>query len=103
VPHLQQGVLENESERWEFSNPHFQRNQPDLLLLVTRKKGQQNEKSVDNVDLHHILEEIQSIKKHQMNISTQLSSIQRDNQALWQETISARERHLPFHEREDIC
>jgi hypothetical protein len=101
VPHLQQGVLENESERWEFSNPHFQRNQPDLLLLVTRKKGQQNEKSVDNVDLHHIMEEIQSIKKHQMNISTQLSSIQRDNQALWQETMSARERHQRHQETID--
>ncbi|OAD65419.1 heat shock factor-type transcription factor, partial [Phycomyces blakesleeanus NRRL 1555(-)] len=45
VPHLQQGVLQadDESEQWEFSNPHFQRNQPDLLLLVTRKKGRDSD------------------------------------------------------------
>lgn len=104
VPHLQQGVLEtdSDSERWEFSNPHFQRNQPDLLLLVTRKKGPNtDEKEISNIDLQHILEEIQSIKKHQMNISTQLQSIQRDNQVLWQETVSARERHLRHQETID--
>lgn len=104
VPHLQQGVLETdaESERWEFSNPHFQRNQPDLLLLVTRKKGPNtDDKEIANIDLHHILDEIQIIKKHQMNISTQLQTIQRDNQVLWQETISARERHLRHQETID--
>ncbi|CEP13062.1 hypothetical protein [Parasitella parasitica] len=105
VPHLQQGVLEtdSESERWEFSNPHFQRNQPDLLLLVTRKKGPSttDDKEISNIDLQHILEEIQSIKKHQMNISTQLQGIQRDNQVLWQETVSARERHLRHQETID--
>ncbi|KAI8979068.1 hypothetical protein BDF20DRAFT_867464 [Mycotypha africana] len=112
VPHLQQGVLEtdNESERWEFSNPHFQRNQPDLLLLVTRKKGptsssgnggHDGEKEISSLDLQHILEEIQSIKKHQLNISTQLQNIQRDNQVLWNETIQARERHLRHQETID--
>lgn len=104
VPHLQQGVLEtdSESERWEFSNPHFQRNQPDLLLLVTRKKGPSaDEKEISSIDLQHILDEIQSIKKHQMNISNQLQSIQRDNQVLWQETVQARERHLRHQETID--
>jgi hypothetical protein len=104
VPHLQQGVLEtdSDSERWEFSNPHFQRNQPDLLLLINRKKGPNtDEKEISTVDLHHILEEIQSIKKHQMNISTQLQNIQRDNQILWQETVAARERHHRHQETID--
>lgn len=104
VPHLQQGVLEtdSESERWEFSNPHFQRNRRDLLLLVNRKKGPDaEEKEISTVDLHHILEEIQSIKKHQMNISTQLQNIQRDNQVLWQETVAARERHHRHQETID--
>ncbi|KAF9126118.1 stress-responsive transcription factor hsf1 [Mortierella sp. 14UC] len=41
VPHLQQGVLmpDSDSEHCEFSNPHFQRDQPDLLHLVERKKA----------------------------------------------------------------
>ncbi|KAI8077228.1 uncharacterized protein B0P05DRAFT_572099 [Gilbertella persicaria] len=104
VPHLQQGVLEtdSDSERWEFSNPNFQRNQPDLLLLVTRKKGPSaDEKEFSTIDLHHILEEIRSIKKHQLNISSQLQAIQRENRSLWQDTIQARERHSRHQETID--
>ncbi|ORX50507.1 hypothetical protein DM01DRAFT_1337682 [Hesseltinella vesiculosa] len=106
VPHLQHGVLhsDNDAELWEFSNPHFQRNHPELLLLVARKKGRdhdeketvpgsQTTKESTKVDLHHILDEIQTIKQHQMNISTQLKTIQNDNAILWQETLEARERH----------
>ncbi|PKY42064.1 hypothetical protein RhiirA4_315390 [Rhizophagus irregularis] len=97
IPHLQQGVLQSDgqSEQWEFSNTNFLRNQPDLLYYVTRKKGKDNEniKEPNEMDINHILNEIASIKKHQMNISADLKNIQRDNQILWQETISARERH----------
>jgi heat shock transcription factor len=41
VPHLQQGVLqtETETELWQFVSPHFQRGQPDLLMLIQRKKA----------------------------------------------------------------
>ncbi|RIA97357.1 hypothetical protein C1645_686964 [Glomus cerebriforme] len=97
IPHLQQGVLQSDgqSEQWEFSNTNFLRNQPDLLYYVTRKKGKDNEniKEPSEVDINHILNEIASIKKHQMTISADLKNIQRDNQILWQETITARERH----------
>ncbi|CAO3665556.1 unnamed protein product [Umbelopsis ramanniana] len=104
VPHLQQGVLQSDSdtEWWEFSNPHFQRNHPDLLLLVTRKKGRdQEEKETSGLDLNHILDEITAIKKHQMNISSELKNIQQDNQVLWQETLAARERHQRHQETID--
>lgn len=42
MPHLQTGVLEPESstELWEFVNPNFLRDQPELLPLVQRKKTQ---------------------------------------------------------------
>lgn len=104
VPHLQNGVLstEGETERWEFSNPHFQRNQPDLLLLVTRKKGRDpEEKETGAVDLHHILDEIAAIKKHQMSISNELKNVQTDNQVLWQENVASRERHVRHQETID--
>lgn len=104
VPHLQNGVLstEGETERWEFSNPHFQRNQPDLLLLVTRKKGRDSEeKETGTVDLHHILDEIAAIKKHQMSISNELKNVQTDNQVLWQENVASRERHHRHQETID--
>ncbi|KAI8062415.1 hypothetical protein BC940DRAFT_308971 [Gongronella butleri] len=114
VPHLQHGVLHAaaDSEQWEFTNPYFQRNQPELLLLVTRKKSkdtdehtttnanatngnasQPQNQSGTAINLHHILEEIQSIKQHQLSISQQLKTIQNDNTILWRETMDARERH----------
>ncbi|CAG8433348.1 1557_t:CDS:2 [Diversispora eburnea] len=97
IPHLQQGVLQSDgqSEQWEFSNTNFLRNQPDLLYFVTRKKGKDTEniKEPSEIDFNHILNEIASIKKHQMTISTDLKNIQRDSQVLWQETMTARDRH----------
>ncbi|KAF8947493.1 stress-responsive transcription factor hsf1 [Haplosporangium gracile] len=97
VPHLQQGVLlpDADSEQWEFSNPHFQKNQPDLLCLVSRKKASNGNEDKDalTMDLGHILSEVTAIKKHQIAISSDLKNIERDHQSLWQESISARERH----------
>ncbi|KAJ3110515.1 stress-responsive transcription factor hsf1, partial [Physocladia obscura] len=120
VPHLQQGALiqdnnaDSSPDAWEFANPHFQRNQPDLLCLVTRKKG--NAQSVvfsnssgkdtfDNldpqdipekstpVDVSALVSEITAIKRHQMTISTDLKTIQRENQALWNESMIMREQY----------
>ncbi|KAG0283278.1 stress-responsive transcription factor hsf1 [Linnemannia gamsii] len=97
VPHLQQGVLlpDADSEQWEFSNPHFQKNQPDLLCLVSRKKASNGNEDKDalTMDLGHILSEVTAIKKHQIAISSDLKNIERDHQSLWQESIAARERH----------
>lgn len=97
IPHLQQGVLQSdgEPEIWEFTNPNFQRNQPDLLCLVTRKKGRDHgeEKDATSMDMNYIIQEIAAIKRHQMTISTDLSSIQRENQVLWSESVAIRDRY----------
>ncbi|KAG9016626.1 stress-responsive transcription factor hsf1 [Tulasnella sp. 427] len=44
VPLVNQGVLHNETENelWQFASPHFQRGQPDLLMLIQRKKAGAN-------------------------------------------------------------
>ncbi|ORX82800.1 hypothetical protein K493DRAFT_167356, partial [Basidiobolus meristosporus CBS 931.73] len=96
IPHLQQGVLQADegAERWEFSNPHFLKNQPDLLYLVTRKRGREVEdKEAGGLDLNNVMSEIASIRKHQLTISADLKNLQRENQQLWQETLSSRERY----------
>ncbi|KTW30555.1 uncharacterized protein T551_01838 [Pneumocystis jirovecii RU7] len=102
VPHLQHGVLESDSpnEILEFSNPNFLRDQPDLLCLVTRKKGPQPGEDNSPLDYSAIISEIQSIKKHQLTISSDLKRIQMDNQALWQEALNSREKHR--HHQETI-
>ncbi|KAG0344379.1 stress-responsive transcription factor hsf1 [Podila humilis] len=97
VPHLQQGVLmpDPDSEQWEFSNQHFQRNQPDLLYLVSRKKASNGSEDKDalTMDLGHILSEVTAIKRHQIAISSDLKNIESDHRSLWQESLAARERH----------
>lgn len=96
VPHLQQGVLiaENEHEIWEFSNPHFQRGRPDLLVMVTRKRNRDRDTiDTENVSLSALAQDLSVIKKHQAAMGIDLRDLQRENEILWQETLSAREKH----------
>ncbi|KAJ3038871.1 stress-responsive transcription factor hsf1, partial [Rhizophlyctis rosea] len=97
VPHLQQGVLQSdgEPERWEFQNDNFQRDQPNLLLLVSRKKGrdQVEDKELGVVDMNNLIQEVAAIKRHQLTISADLKNIQRENQAMWSESLTIRDRY----------
>lgn len=76
VPHFTHGDSELISETnnaWEFTNPNFMKDQPDLLYFISRKA-----KSGDgaDVDLNRILSELESIKKHSTSISHDLKNIQ---------------------------
>lgn len=121
VPHLQQGVLQNETENelWQFVSPHFQRDQPDLLMLIQRKKanpggaaiGALPAPSPDDkdgggagpdappssssraVDVSAIASSLAAIKRHQTAISDELKDLQQSNSQLWREAMEARERH----------
>ncbi|CEP17785.1 hypothetical protein [Parasitella parasitica] len=101
VPHLQQGVLiaEAEHEIWEFSNPHFQRGRPDLLVLVTRKRNRDRD-AIDNetVTLSSLAQDLDTLKKHQSTIGSELNDLHRDNEILWQETLNAREKYQRHQE-----
>ncbi|EIE76389.1 hypothetical protein RO3G_01093 [Rhizopus delemar RA 99-880] len=92
MPHIRQDV--NPGEIWEFSNPHFQQNRSDLLVLVTRKRNRdRDETDGEKMNLGTLLKEITSIKKHQNNITADLNNLRRDNELIWQETLAAREKH----------
>ena len=98
IPHIEDNAFsKTESQVWEFSNPNFHRDQPDLLCLVTRKKsGETGDR--DSLDYQAIMGEIHAIKRHQMTISQDLKRIQADNQALWQEQVDTRARHSKHQE-----
>ncbi|KAI9478523.1 MAG: hypothetical protein EXX96DRAFT_251079 [Benjaminiella poitrasii] len=104
VPHLQQGVLvaESEHEKWEFSNPHFQRGRPDLLVLVTRKRNRDrdttNDMTNDNLNLVHLTQDVVTLKKQQTILSNELKDLHRDNEILWQETLNGREKYQHHQE-----
>ncbi|OMJ18349.1 Heat shock factor protein [Smittium culicis] len=122
VPHLQQGALitdETSTESWEFSNTYFQKNQPDLLHFVTRNTRSRNSKgeysdqgseshklismksSVKpekdrNISqkLDKVLKEIETIKGHQMTISSEIKKLKQENRVLWSEAASTSNRSL---------
>ncbi|KAI8880656.1 hypothetical protein K501DRAFT_335237 [Backusella circina FSU 941] len=101
VPHLQQGVLiaESEHEIWEFSNPHFQRGRPDLLVLVTRKRNRDKDAiDTENISLASLVSDLSNVKKQQSTIGTDLRELHRDNEILWQETLNAREKYQRHQE-----
>lgn len=103
IPHVKQGVLANrdnsDNEIWEFSNSHFQRSRPDLLVLVTRKRNRdRDETDSEQINLNGLLKEIIAIKKHQNNITADLSNLRRDNEIIWQEALSSREKHQKHQE-----
>ncbi|KAG9308399.1 hypothetical protein JVU11DRAFT_11887 [Chiua virens] len=118
IPHLQQGVLRADSntEFWNFEHPHFLHGQPDLLCLIQRKKqaattgddahatpaagkdvaggGAVGNLSANQMlDINSIVNGIQVIKRHQAAISADLNELRSSNQHLWQEAMTARERH----------
>lgn len=107
-----------ESNIWEFSNPNFQRGRPDLLINVRRKlsKEEEKEKAARSADAsmstaasattavktptapaddsyEALRAEITALRTQQSAIRSDLLSIQRDNQLLWNENLASRERH----------
>lgn len=115
VPHLQQGALHSDTSQEPlcFENSNFQRGQPDLLHLISRKKqaapgkeeGNEKPPSTNNptprtltsangaLDVSGVLSGIAAIKRHQAQISNELTELKHSNQALWQEAITSRERY----------
>ncbi|KAG1162097.1 hypothetical protein G6F37_002457 [Rhizopus arrhizus] len=96
IPHIQQGVMiaENEHEIWEFSNPHFQKGRPDLLILVTRKKNKDRDPTDGDLkNTTYFADNLIIVKKHQTAMGDQLKELQRDNEILWQETLNSREKY----------
>ena len=128
VPHLQQGALKHDqpsqNELWEFSNPCFQRDQPELLSKVQRKRsGKEREHNNDDrnagqnetlmrgdvasligdiqgmsnlsaVQAASMQGSIQTIKQNQSVINSEIVQLQRSMQNLWQQTLENRQQTL---------
>lgn len=125
VPQVGQGAMaaamgDNETA-WEFTNAHFVRGRPDLLLHVRRKVGPATtttttttattspkdedvgsplalldlDRSVSGsgVAASRLAQELSALRTQQQALRSDLAAIQRDSQMLWSESLAARERH----------
>ncbi|KAI8999921.1 hypothetical protein DFJ74DRAFT_697403 [Hyaloraphidium curvatum] len=101
VPHLQAGALLPPQEAelaTEFAHPHFLRDQPELLSLVTRKKGKEEDNPQalspgSSLELSTLIQEMAGIKRHQFAIQNDLQTMQKANQEMWAETESLRAQY----------
>lgn len=121
VPHLNDGALHTESapEVWEFTNPSFTRDDPDLADIVRKKNEAEKARSAKRQgspeakprpsaypaieappnptttprDMAVVYEEIRNIKRHQNAVIGELKRLKTDNDALWTEAAEARARY----------
>ena len=82
--------LVNQQGTEEFRHPFFLKDRSDLLPLIKRKVTSTNKYS-DVIS--QVLDEVNEIKDTQMEITTSLLDIKRENDDLWREVVSLRQKH----------
>ncbi|XP_034748568.1 heat shock factor protein 1 isoform X2 [Etheostoma cragini] len=100
VVHIEQGgLVKPEKDDTEFQHQFFIRGQEGLLDNIKRKvttvaSVRQDEAKMAADDVHRILNDVQLIKGKQETIDSRISSMKHENEALWREVASLRQKHL---------
>lgn len=96
VQDVSSGSLHSD-ERWQFGNPNFQKGKPELLDKIVRNKAHEEEPqepaSLDNLNVKLLVNELTTLKTNQMKITQELSRVRQDNELLWQELFTSREKN----------
>jgi hypothetical protein len=118
---IEHGSLKSEGDDIEFAHPSFIRGQDTLLELIKRRAPDNQQKppiqttkndlspsssssalvSTNNLDaksprpieLNHVLENVRTLQTKQTSLSDKLFHMQDENQALWREISSLRQKH----------
>lgn len=85
----------NPEEVLQFKNALFLRGREDLLESIVRNRTAAAEPEVPdtNLNLQLVINELELIKMNQLAIIEDMRRMRKDNQMLWNESFSARERH----------
>ena len=87
---LNHGLFQQE-EQVEFKQPFFVRGKVNLLHLIKRKVSNANSKPAEEISA--VLDEVTEIKDNQSEITRTLSGIKQENEDLWREVVSLRQKH----------
>lgn len=98
VQDVSSGAMHTDEEIWQFKSPYFIRGREDLLDNIVRNKAAKGSEDEDDSDLHCILKELESVKKNQQAIASDLLKLKQDNQVLWKENMQHNERHRKHSE-----
>ncbi|XP_053719581.1 heat shock factor protein 1 [Synchiropus splendidus] len=97
VVHLEQGgLLKPERDDTEFQHQFFQRGQQHLLELIKRKVNNPLPARTDDVkvdDVTRILTDVKMLKGKQETIDSKIVTMKHENEALWREVASLRQKH----------
>ncbi|XP_039177247.1 heat shock factor protein 1 isoform X3 [Crotalus tigris] len=99
VIHIEQGgLVKPEKDDTEFQHPYFLRGQEHLLENIKRKVT--NVSSIKNEDIKvrqdsmtQLLTDVQLMKGKQESMDSKLIAMKHENEALWREVASLRQKH----------
>lgn len=99
VSHIEHGI-KDEADDLEFQHPYFQRGQEHLMEKIKRKiaGGSTHIKTepfqeIQQAEISKVINEVQIMKSKQETVSTKLISMKRENELLWREVASLRQKH----------
>ncbi|XP_078031874.1 heat shock factor protein 1 isoform X2 [Epinephelus lanceolatus] len=99
VVHIEQGgLVKPERDDTEFQHPFFIRGQEHLLENIKRKvtnvsSVRQEEVKMSAEDVNKILSDVQLMKGKQETIDSRIITMKHENEALWREVASLRQKH----------
>ncbi|XP_040190287.1 heat shock factor protein 1 isoform X2 [Rana temporaria] len=99
VVHIEQGgLLKPEKDDTEFQHPYFIRGHEHLLENIKRKVnnlsgGKTEEVKVRQDNVGKLLTDVQLMKGKQENMDCRLVAMKHENEALWREVASLRQKH----------
>ncbi|KAK3086118.1 hypothetical protein FSP39_013805 [Pinctada imbricata] len=106
VSNIEQGAMKVEKEDVEFAHPYFVQGQEHLLELIRRKttqhmvpmtmiKSEPIQMVMPQTDaVEKILGEVHEMKGKQDKMNNKLEAMKRENEVLWREVASLRQKHL---------
>ncbi|NP_001118221.1 heat shock transcription factor 1a [Oncorhynchus mykiss] len=100
VVHIEQGgLVKPEKDDMEFQHPYFIRGQEPLLENIKRKvtnvsNAKHEDLKMSSDDVSKILTNVQNIKGKQETIDSQIIAMKHENETLWREVASLRQKHV---------
>uniref|UniRef100_H3AZK5 Heat shock transcription factor 1 n=1 Tax=Latimeria chalumnae TaxID=7897 RepID=H3AZK5_LATCH len=99
VVHIEQGgLVKPEKDDTEFQHPYFIRGQEHLLENIKRKVTSVSGLKSDDIKIRQdnmskLLTDVQLMRGKQENIDSKLLAMKHENEALWREVASLRQKH----------
>ncbi|XP_019629534.1 PREDICTED: heat shock factor protein-like isoform X2 [Branchiostoma belcheri] len=105
VMNVESGGLKADRDDMEFSHQNFIRGKPNLLEQIKRKVGppvsvvKSDDLRLRHEDMSRVLNDVKVMRGKQETIDTRLHSMKQENEALWREVASLRQKH---HKQQQI-